>query len=241
MKKIVLFLGVFFCLLTLQAQFTVETGAGAPIVDGDIVAFNQVGTPAKLKFHINNTSTSEIYMLVECVSMTNTDGSMMQFCIKPTCYFEVSEGEYYPHAPYPSVDIAPGAQTNTEEHFMNSDLGNGTDVIDYVFRFYQVNSMGFEMGNSLTFTYRYDPLMSIEEMSKLDIAVYPTVVQDILTVETDETLNMAIYDLQGRLVKNVALPIGQNQIGMSDVSAQMYLVRFENEFGQSQTSKLIVK
>lgn len=241
MKKTMLLIGAFFCLLSLQAQFTVETDTGTPILDGDIFVFGQTHDPAKLNFHINNTSSSQINMLVECVSMTNTDGSMMEFCITPTCYFDVAAGEFYPHDPYPPVPIQPGGQSNGNEHFMNKDSGNGTDVIDYVFRFYQVNDFGIQIGTSLTMTYRYDPLLSAEEMNKLDITVYPTLVQDILTIETGETLNMAIYDLQGRLVKNAELSIGQHQIELSNLSGQMYLVRFENELGASQVTKVIVQ
>lgn len=241
MKKTMLLIGAFFCLLSLQAQFTVETDTGTPILDGDIFAFGQVGDPAKLKFHINNTSSSQINMLVECVSMTNTNGSMMQFCITPTCYFDVVAGEFYPHDPYPPVPIQPGEQSNGNEHFMNFDTGNGTDVIDYVFRFYQVNDFGIQIGTSLTMTYRYDPLLSAEEMNKLDIAVYPTLVQDILTVKTPEALKMSIYDLQGRRLKSTELAVGQNQIELSNLSSQMYLVRFENELGESQITKVIVQ
>lgn len=241
MKKTVLFLGVFFCLLSLQAQFTVEKDNGTPIVDGDIVAFGQVGEPSKLYFHINNTSSQAINIRVECVSLTNTDGSMMQFCILPTCYYSVTEGESYPHEQPNgmSLPVAPGAQSNTGEHFMNTDPGNGADVIDYVFRFYQVNAFGAETGTSLTFTYRYDPLLGISEINKLDIAVYPTEVKEFLTVETATPLEVEIYDLRGVLVKSEKVSKGKNQLSMAGLSSQLYLVQFENEQGETQTTKII--
>lgn len=241
MKKILFLTGAFFVFLSSHAQFTVETDTGTPINNGDVIAFGQVGDPAKLNFHMINNSSSDIYMLVECVSMTNTDGSMMQFCITPTCYYEVSEGVSYPHDPYPPVPIATGGQSNGGEHFMNFDTGNGTEVIDYVFKFYQVNSAGFEIGTPLTFTYRYDPSLGTEAMEKIVVSVYPTTVEDMMTVNSDEALKMNVYNLLGSLVKSTELPRGENQINMSDLSSQVYLVRFENEMGAVQTKKIIVR
>lgn len=243
MKKIVLFVGIFLCLLPLQAQFTVETTSGTPILDGDVVTFGQVGEPSKLYYYINNTSTNTINMRVEFVSALNADGSKMQFCIEPTCYYHITVGESYPQEQPNgmSVTIAPGGQSNYGDHFMNSELGNGTDPVEYVFKFYQISDFGLPTGTPLTFTYRYDPLLGTQEMNKLDIAMYPTISEDFVTVETGENLNMTIYDLRGRLVKRATLSGGENQVGLSSLSAQMYLVRFENELGQSQTSKLIVK
>lgn len=240
MKKIVL-LTAMFAFFTSQAQFTVETGSGTPIADGDVVAFSQVGTPSKLYFHINNNSSETINIRVECVSFTNTDGSMMQFCILPTCYYFVTEGVSYPHEQPNgmSLPVGPGEQSNTGEHFMNTDPGNGTDAIEYVFRFYSVSDLGLPTGNSITFTYRYDPLMGTQEINKLDIAVYPTLVEEVVTVETSEPLNMEIYDLNGALVKNEKVNKGKNQLNLAGLSSQLYLVQFENEQGETQTIKLI--
>lgn len=241
MKNTLLLIGAFLTLWSAKAQFTVETDNGAPILDGDVFAFGQTGTPAKLPFYINNTSSGAINMRVEFVSAINADGSQMQLCITPKCYYSITLGESYPQEQGAmSLPLGPGDQSGYGNYFMNLAAGHGGDILDYVFKFYQVDNAGTEIGTPLTFTYRYDPALSTEEMNKLDIAVYPTLVQDILTVETSEILNMAIYDLQGRLIKNAELPIGQNQIELSNLLGQMYLVCFENGLGQAQVTKIIV-
>lgn len=243
MKKLLLLAGTFFIFLSTQAQFTVETGTGTTINDGDIISFNQVGTPAKLEYYITNTSLGSINMRVQFVSAVNADGSQMQLCITPTCYPDIAIGESYPQdANAMSLPLNPGEKSLAGNHFMNFETGNGTEVIDYVFKFYQVDGTGFPIGNSLTFTYRYDPnMMGIEEAQKMAISVYPTVIEDMMMVDSNEELEMEVYSLLGSLVKSTELSRGKNQISMSDLASQVYLVRFKNENGDMLTKKIIIK
>lgn len=243
MKKTVFFIGAFLSLLSLQAQFTVEDDAGVPIEDGDVITVGQIApaAEAKLPFYINNTSSGDINVRIEFVSAVNADGSQMQLCIMPPkCYNSITIGESYPQDPnVMKIFIPSGTQSGYGNYFNNLDPGNGTNVIDYVFRFYQVNSSGFEIGTSLTMTYRYDPLLGTQEINKLDIAVYPTLVEEVVTVETPQPLDMEIYDLNGALVKNEKVNKGKNQLNLAGLSSQLYLVQFENEQGETQTIKLI--
>jgi hypothetical protein len=245
MKKILFVAGAFFVFLSAHAQFTVvtDTPTGTPINDDDIIAFGHVGIPAKLPFFINNTSSSEtIYMRVEFTSAANADGSQMQLCITPTCYTSIAVGQSYPQEQgATSLPLDPGEQSNNGNYFMNLENGNGAQVIDYVFTFYQVNGTGFPIGTPLTFTYRYDPNMAVKGMEKMEVSVYPTTVTDVMMVNSDEALKMEVYNLLGSLVKSMELPRGENQINMSDLASQVYLVRFENEMGAVQTKKIIVK
>lgn len=242
MKKILFAVMALLGLWSAQAQFTVETDTGAFFTDGDVYTFGQVGPPAKLPFFINNTSSGPIEMRVEFVSVTNADGTDMQLCITPTCYFSITVGESYPQEQGAmSLPLDPGEQSGNGNYFMNLNTGNGTDVIDYEFKFYQVNTMGIQIGTPLNFTYRYDPNMSIQETEKMTISVYPTVVEDVMMVDSQEELEMEIYNLLGSLVKSSELPSGKNQINMTDLAPQVYLVRFTNENSEMMTKKVIVK
>lgn len=243
MKKTILFIGAFFCLLSLQAQFTVEDDAGVSIEDGDVITFSQIGPApaAKLPFYINNTSSEDINVRIEFVSAVNADGSQMQLCITPPkCYNSIVIGESYPQDPgVMTIFIPAGAQSGSGNYFNNLAAGNGTDAIEYVFEFYGISDLGLPTGNSITFTYRYDPLLGISEINKLDIAVYPTEVKEFLTVETATPLEVEIYDLRGVLVKSEKVSKGKNQLSMAGLSSQLYLVQFENEQGETQTTKII--
>jgi hypothetical protein len=122
----------------------------------------------------------------------------------------------------------------------NADPGNGTDVLEYVFRFYQIDMAGNEIGDALTVTYVYDPLLSIND-NNLNVSIFATSITDELNVTVEEDLDLTIYDLQGRIVKRQKLNSGQQSINMSDLSSQMYIAHFENGRGVSQTTKIVVR
>src|SRR5690606_15201845 len=86
------------------------------------------------------------------------------------------------------------------------------DIIEYEFRFFQMDSEGFEIENtSLTFNYRYDrDAMSVSEVSSVSIAeVYPTVVKNSTTVELKENANVQIVNLEGKVVKSLTMNSGK--------------------------------
>lgn len=242
MKKIIPFVCLLLASFTLQAQFIVETGHGDMINDGDIISFNQVGAPSNLDYYITNTSSGNINMRIEFVSVQNADGTQMQLCITPTCYYSIVVGESYPQEQGAmSLPLTPGEQSLPGNHFMNLDAGNGSQVIEYVFKFYQVDNSGNEIGSSLTYTYRYDPNMGIQENGKMQVSVYPTVVEDMMVVNSNEEMKMDIYSLLGNKIKSIQLPRGENQVNMTGLASQVYLVRFENQNGDTLTKKVIVK
>ena len=86
MKNIYLTISILLIsILTIQAQFTVATHDGAPINDGDIFTFSELGTAADLSFDVTNTGSSVIDMRLEYVSMTNGDGSGTNLCVFGSC------------------------------------------------------------------------------------------------------------------------------------------------------------
>jgi hypothetical protein len=243
MKKNLLLLSILFVgIFSMNAQFTVEDDQGNPIEDGDVVTFNVTTYPeASLDFFVNNTSaTDDIYTKIEFVSAVNADGSMMELCYG-LCYTGITIGNSYPpNNEY--VEIAPGGQTGPGNHFYNSDPGNGTDIIEYVFRFYQVDQSGMnEIGDELTMTYRYDPLLGIDDVEEINLEIASTLITDKLVVETIEDLELKVIDLQGRIVKQQRLNAGHQEIAMNDLRSQIYLVQFTNVEGQTRIKKIVVR
>lgn len=249
MKKTLLFVGALFCLCSLQAQdtlFTMETHDGRPIEDGDVFEFDTYGNSfSVLGWYINNPQSEAIPMKIELVSTNGADanGETNGTLCFATCYTPPVVGTAYPiDAP---VMIPPGErQGSSGDHFLNFehniDADEDNDTIRYVFEMYQIGDRGFPKG-TIRFTYLYAPKeMSVKNLNKLQISVYPTVVHEMLTVETGEKLEMKVYNLQGRLVKSEALAMGRNRIQMTNLPSQMYLVRFKNEKGEIETAKVIV-
>lgn len=240
MKQKILFLGILLASFSLNAQYTVEDSDGNMILDGAVVAYNQITYPeGSLDFFVNNTSGTEtIRMKIEFVDAINADGSLMELCFG-LCYTGIVIGQSYPpNTDY--VEILPGEQTLPGNHMYNADPGNGTNVLDYIFRFYQIDAGGSEIGESLTMTYRYDPLLSVADVNGLDVNVFSNSTSNEVTVEAQEDLNLVIYDLQGRMVRSQKVNMGRSVINMSNLSSQMYVLHFANNRGISHTTKVVV-
>ncbi|PKA82319.1 putative secreted protein (Por secretion system target) [Ulvibacter sp. MAR_2010_11] len=240
MKKNLLVLSLLCSVFVMNAQFTVEDLAGNPIVEGDIVAYNSLDFEhAALEFFVNNTSaTEEINMRIEFVSATNADGSQMELCFGE-CYTGIAIGTVYPIGL--DMIIAPGGQTGPGNHMYNADPGDGSSQLDYVFRFFQVDAGGNEIGTPMSMTYRYDPLLGVNDVEPLQVAIVSTIVANELVVNAQEDLDVVIYDLQGRKVLAQSISVGQQAINVSGLRSQLYLVQFSNNKGVSQTSKIVVR
>jgi hypothetical protein len=239
MKLRLLFLSLFFATAGMMAQYTVEDGDGNAINDGDVINYGVTGVPdASLDFYVTNNGASTINMKIEFVSAINADGSEFELCFG-LCYTGIVLGNSYPGGS-DFIAIDAGMVTGPGNHFYNYATGNGTDVLDYVFRYYETDGAGNDIGNSLTITYRYDPLLGVND-NTLDVVISSTVIDGQITVNVQEDLNLAIYDLNGRIVQNQKLEAGQQYVNLSNLSAQMYILHFTNNSGISQVTKVVVK
>lgn len=240
MKLKLLILSIFFMSVVANAQYTVEDDNGNAVLDGTEVSFGTLTYPeASYDFFVNNESANEsIRMKIEFVSAVNADGADMELCFG-LCYTGIIVGQSYPPgADY--VEIAPGGQTLPGNHMYNADPGNGSDSITYTFRFYQIDVNGDQVGDSLNFIYRYDPLLGVNS-NELNVRLFSTSISDELVLTADEELDLAIYDLQGRIVKQQKLEIGTQALSVSDLSSQLYMLHFRNNRGVSYTTKIVVK
>ena len=241
MKQKFFFLSLFLVALGMNAQFTMEDHDGNQITDGQVLVFGGFlpdDPNASYEIYVNNTSTTEaIRMKAEFVSAINADGSLFEICFG-LCYTGIEIGQTFPpNANF--VEVLPGEQTPEGNHLANAEAGNGVDPVEYVFRFYEIDTDGNEIGDDLTVTYKYDPLLGLNDANQLDVNVFNSS-SNQLTVEVAEEMNMKVYNLQGRIVKSEQLNIGRQEINMSNLSAQMYILHFENNRGVSHTEKVVV-
>ena len=238
MKKILLLLTLILTAFVMNAQYEVEDQFGNEIIDGMVVEFSDYGVSnASLNFFITNTGADEIYMRIEFVSAVNATGAGFELCFGQ-CYIDLVVGQTVPPAPQ-FLAIASGGITSEGNHFANTL--EGTEVKDYVFRFYETDSDGNDIGSDLSFTYRYDPTLGVNDLNELNISVASTVILNDMQVNAVEELNMEIYSLQGKLVSSEKINIGQQLINMSNLSSQMYIVKFSNDEGASKTIKVVKK
>lgn len=231
-----LFLAFAFVTLMASAQFTVETHGGDPIVDGQIITYGTLN--AELGFYVNNESTTdEIYMRIEFVSAVNYDGVDMQLCFG-LCYDPIAVGDIYPLGGG-VVTILPGENQNQEgDKFLNYNDGGG-NLIDYNFRFIQVDGGLNEIGEDLTFTYRYDPSLGLNDNNLVSAQLIATNVKDQLLITASEEVQIELYDIQGRRVVSQKLTSGTNTVNVSNLPTQMYIVKLTNKQGASQITKIV--
>jgi hypothetical protein len=224
--------------ISLNAQYTVEDADGVLIEDGSTRTFGTIDeTIATLEFYVNNVTTDPINVKIEFVSAVNADGSEIELCFG-LCYTSIVIGNAYPLGTTNYVTIDGGGQTLAGNHFYNSSDGGGAPI-DYVFRYYMVDAAGNDIGNSTTFTYRYDPALGMEDQLTLDVDVASTVAYEMLSVSAAEQMVAIIYDIQGKLVLTETIEAGIQQLDVSALPSQMYIVQFSNDLGLKKTTKFL--
>lgn len=249
MKKIVFLLACLTSSLSFS-QMTMKKLDGTPINNGDVFTYSVIGNasevtssdPAYLGFKIYNSSASNINVKMKVMSMTNATGSNLQFCIDPICVGTITVGSSYPSSS-PSVIPANG-QNGNFDHFVNGYAGNGTAPVEYVLKFYMVNSFGAEIGTPITITYKYDPNLSTAGFNALKsngIALKSTLVDT--QVEFDATVGgqVEVYDVNGKLVTNAKYAAGYNSVEVSNVMAGIYILSFSTDEGKKASVRMIKK
>lgn len=244
MRKIITGLTLLIA-LGVQAQLSVTKYDGTPIVDGQVISFNSTTySVASLGFNIHNSSSAPINVKVRCESITNADGTGMEFCFGNDCFQSVSSGTSYPLGNSTVVTLpANGSSTNSQGyHFWNYNTGNGVNYpIEYVFKFYQRDASGNEVGNSITLTYRYGPNLLVDTFSteNLGISIKSTAIASALEIESPEVVAMTIYDLNGKSVLTQQILTGSNSISVATLSSSVYIIDFTNLDGKKYSTKFV--
>lgn len=242
--KLRLLLLCFLCgVLTASAQFTVRDGNGNVINNNDVIEFGTIDYPAaELPFYVTNDGAQTIYSRVQYIGQTNAnDPKFYQLCYGEECYWEIEMNAYVPPASTYGVTIEPGETTQMGNHFYNNDTGNGADNVDFVFAFRQFDDPNElnEVGEALVFTYRYNPLLSVNGVNPVNLSLHATVVSERIVMDVNEPVLVTLYDIQGRVINQVKLEVGQQEINVSNLSAQTYILQFKNDNGAIKTSKII--
>lgn len=231
-----------FCLSSFFSfsQMTLKKLDGSPINNNDVIVFSSAVDPdSYLGIKVFNTSSSAINVRIKCESISNADGSNVQLCFGDICVSNITPGNSYPNNP----SIIEGNSSNGNfDHFLNNNTGNSQNQpINYVFKFYQVSVDGVEIGNSVTFTYRYSPVLSTIGFNKLEdfgISLKNTLVTNSLEISTLKTAALDIYDLNGKLITDQKLIPGNHVLDLSHFSNGVYILNFKTEQGKA-SSKII--
>ncbi len=221
-----------------QAQYSIVDGDGSPINDGDIIATNSNLEDDAVKFFVTNDSGATIRSTIEYVS--SDVGGNFQVCYGGQCYDPVETGNSYPPTNIPQV-IEPGATTGQGNKMFYNETVN-PQLSNHVFRFYLVDEAGADIGGDLTITYRYDPDLGLDAVqSQLGITLESTVIENTISLSSQEDATMEVFDINGRLMQTNAIAVGSQNIDISALSSQLYIVSFEGVNGRTQSIKVLKK
>ncbi len=244
MKLKLLFLSLLGTITMANAQYTLTGQDGAILIDGYIIEVGENSLPdAQYEFTVtNDNQDDDIYLRAEYAEARNANNTnFAEFCFG-MCLADIPLGQFIPGSSPETFMVPAGETTFIQNHFYSDDAGNGTDMVEFVFKFRQYQADGLtEIGAAKTVTYRYNPTLGVKNNNKLDLVIESTIITNTLDLKVNEPMNMVIYDLKGRIVKQANLEVGRQQIDMSNLSTQAYLLQFKNEKGGTQSTKVIVK
>jgi len=240
---ITLFLTNIFVYSQVEYAFSLETIDGVEIDDNEVLEFSEITYPeSSLGFYVRNDSSEDINVKVEVTSMSGTDGSLMELCFG-NCYNGISANQSYPSNSF--VTIAPNeTQASSGDHFYNQDPGDGTNPVEYSFRFYMVDGDGNEVVSipelmtEVNVGYYYSSTLSVDGFDQIQGTI--SHLNGVLTIHSEKQYQLSIYDIRGSLIIEKDIQIGDNYINSSMIPNHMYILNFIEENGASIFKKIIL-
>lgn len=237
MKYIIVSIVSLFSLATFS-QLTLKKLDGTAINNGDILVFNQVTEPANyLGLKIYNSSSEDVTVKIKVVSFPAGQGSNLQLCINPICVSSLIAGNSYPGF---GSTIPANGQNGNADHFINSNVGNGVSNLDYVLKLFRVDDNNVEVGNNITFTYRYSPNLSVSDfnqLSNLGIQLKSTIVTSNVVVNSIFPTQANVFDLNGKLLISQNIIGNNNLIEVTNFAKGLYILKFTTSDGKNATIK----
>ena len=243
MKKIFIATVALFSLVA-SAQMSLKKLDGTPINNGDVFTFDVAEEPGSyLGIKIYNDSSDPINVKVQVVDFTNTDGTNVQLCLGDVCLGTIVPGNSYP--PNFPAFIDANSENGNFDHFLNLNSGINPNLpVYYSFKFYQVDGNGAEVGNSVSFSYRFVGPLGVSSFNQLEqsgVVLKSNIVSNELEMTTTKDLQYSLFDANGKSVLSQNLEIGNHVIDLSNFSAGIYILSYQNKEGQNGSIRIIKK
>lgn len=245
MKTKITLLALFLISFVASAQIKVTNKKGEEVKDGYSATYQNTGgyddtVDWYMKLKVKNTSEDKVYFRVVCDDLINTKGEFFQLCVGMLCRGSVNKGETYPSHDEDAVELAKG---DSEEVSMINQEDPSDKVMKWAFRIQLFDGPEYErakpIGKPIKFTYIYDKNLSVDDQKLEGVSMYPTLVNSTLTLTSKENLELSIFDLAGRKVDSKTINIGKQNVDVSSLSEQAYIVKLENENGKFLVKKII--
>ncbi len=227
----------FVCL----AQLSVTKLDGTPINDGDVLTFDSAVEPASyLGLKVFNNSNEDINVKVKCVDIVNANGTNVQLCFGPVCVPTITIGNSYPNI---AAVIEANSSNGNFDHFLNLNTGIDPNIpVLYTFKFFRVDDNNVEIGNSVTFSYRYTSLLGVSNFSELGqtgVSLRSTLISNTIEMTTVKNVMYTIYDVNGKALSGQNLTSGEHSINVSNLPTGVYILQLDSSDGHKGTMKIL--
>ena len=241
MKKIIL-LALFALSTSLHAQTVSILGDGEEITEGQTFTYYTTEERAsKLNISVTNLSDEVLNLKLKANSVSYPTNMNIQFCFGEECYFNISTGSTVPSLDS-GLTLLPGETNPAGDHFQNANPGNGVDPVTYSISLVRVSDSGEILEVLRTFNYVYSPTAGLTDFSTLKnmgITVKNTVVKNQLEVTANQNATLQLININGQVVKTVAVKNDNQLIDLSGLTSAVYFARFTTEQNKTAQIKII--
>lgn len=245
MKKLISTLFVLMAGFTFAQDFVVTNGDNGEITDGEVFAFNSLGSEANIHIQVHNNSEQDLYFKLKAESRENTDGTNVNFCFGEVCLYAFNPGQYVPPTIYNNITISPGGTNDVNDKFFNLNSGDGENYpMIFEFGLYQYNTTDQDQTTGtkvLGFSYQYSPNASTPNMTlqRLGVQVNNTLINNEFSFTTTSAMAMNLFDINGRNVASQNVNEGTNLYNVSGLNAGIYIAKFTDKQGQTASVKIV--
>jgi hypothetical protein len=157
------------------------------------------------------------------------------------CLPEIIAGNSYP--PNFAAIIEGNSENGNFDHFLN--LNSGIDLsqaVAYSFKFFQLNDLGAEIGNSVSFSYRYVSPLGVSDFAQLaqsGVSLKSNIVANELEMTVTKNIQYSLFDVTGKAVLSQSAAIGDHSADLSNLSSGTYILSYQNKEGQTGSIRVI--
>lgn len=121
-------------------------------------------------------------------------------------------------------------------------------------RFNQPNGITFDDSEELMYVSEFgsgrvrviafsDSLLSVKELTHFDMKLYPNPATDVLHISSNEIegVSAQLLDVQGRIIQNIGLTFGENQLNVSELNSGVYFLKLSNQTNQIEVKRIVIE
>ncbi len=242
MKKTLFSLFTCFCILSspnaiaqnieIYAEGTTNDISGTEVyATGDLVEMSYY-------FDLKNVSGNQLELTVKRLKLQDVANTLDYFCWGQNfgnCYIDSVVSAQNPWTAPDDLIFANNDEGILQVHYKPNNV-NGTAK----FRYYILDQNDVAI-DSIDVT--FNAFLSVKPQKSVDISIYPNPANEVLNIvlqNSTSNYSASIFDLSGKMVSNISLVNGKNQLDVSALTPGVYFYSIKNNSDILETKKLVI-